>query len=371
MKKQTEIRKIYTGQELTKSESDELASVAAMDSDFLNDVGIEIDPAFVSNIPSQAGIAMDAGLVEPITDPSSGIPQQFAQAWLKGIVYAMQRKRAATKMANEVQAGSFEDDVIIQECMEFTGDVEAFSEFGSPPLSSYNTTYQTRDVVRVYGGTNTTLLNDLRAARAGTNANDSNRRSLVNTFAIAKDEIQMRGYGEGGLRVYGLLNDPLLPAPVASSDTFSNLTSDAIVSELQGMIARVKTRSGGNYNPEETPGTLSMPTSAHTAMTTSDDSRFALSPKQWLQENYPLIKIVMVPKLDGADAGDDIMYLSADLVPESGTDDLAAGILPVLTDLRAISSLPNKHGGQTESYAATYGGYINKRAYAVERLTGV
>ncbi len=92
---------------------------------------------------------------------------------------------------------------------------------------------------------------------------------------------------------------------------------------------------------------------------------------EWLKENYPMIQVVTVPQFVAADSGDNVFYLKAVSVDNSGTDGGEAMIQVVPAKMRATGSIPNLKGGQTEGYTAAYAGVWVKRPYAVVRYTGI
>ena len=92
---------------------------------------------------------------------------------------------------------------------------------------------------------------------------------------------------------------------------------------------------------------------------------------EWLKENYPMVQVVTVPQFTGANAGENVFYLKAVSVDNSGTDGGESIIQVVPAKMRAMGSVQNEKGGTTEGYTSAYAGVFTKRAYAVIRYTDI
>ena len=357
------------------------ADVAAMTTrpDSLGKLGLSVSPEFASAFQKNAiSVALDAGITQPVTTPANGTPVQFLQEFLPGVVNVMTVVRKSDQLAPVVTAGEWHFEEIVQKTMEHTANPLLYSDHGGVPLVSFNETYERRQVVRFEMGIQQNPLADARSAATGTSPQNEKRTALANGFEILRNDIAMNGFNFGTGKTYGILNDPNLPAYVTVANgaggdsTWASKTSVEIVNDLSTAIQALEIQAGGNVDPSMNRIDLDIPLAFNSYLTRSDGSfSNGMTPMEWLSKNYPNINVVTVPQFAGADAGENVFYLKAASVDNSGTDGGEAMIQVVPAKMRAMGSVPNEKGGTTEGYTAAYGGVFTKRPYAIVRYSGV
>jgi len=349
----------------------------ASNADAAAKLGITVSPNFV--MPNRGnGIALDAGITQNVTAVSGGTPLQFLQEFLPGVVNILTMVRKADMLAPVVTAGEWHLEEVVLKTMEHTSSPQLYSDHGGVPLSSFNETYERRQIVRFENGIEQTPLADARSAATGTSPQDEKRKALADSFEILRNDIAFNGFNVGTGKTYGILNDPNLPAYItvatgASSDTvWETKTSAEIVSDLSTAIKALEIQAGGNIDPTMNRIDLDLPLAFNHYLTRSDSSfSNGKTPMEWLKDNYPMINVVTVPQFTGADAGENVFYLKAVSVDNSGTDGGEAMIQVVPAKMRATGSVPNVKGGNTEGYTSCYAGVWTKRPYAVYRASGI
>ena len=345
----------------------------------LEKLGISVSPEFSRNFNRNAiSIALDAGITQPVTTPSNGTPVQFLQEFLPGVVNTLTVVRKADQVAPVVTAGEWHLEEVVLKTMEHTSNAQLYSDHGGVPLVSFNETYEHRQVVRFELGVQHNPLADARAAATGTSPTNEKRVALAEGFEILRNDIAFNGFNVGTGKTYGILNDPNLPAYVtvangaSGNTTFASKTSVEIINDISTALRALEIQAGGNIDPTLNAISLEIPLAFNHFLTQSDDSfTNGMTAMEWLSKNYPTVNVVTVPQFTGANAGENVFYLKAVSVDNSGTDGGQAIIQVVPAKMRAMGSVQNEKGGTTEGYTSAYAGVFTKRPYAIVRYTDI
>jgi hypothetical protein len=99
-------------------------------------------------------------------------------------------------------------------------------------------------------------------------------------------------------------------------------------------------------------------------------SDFGVSVRDWLTKTYPRIRVVSAPELNDANGGANVMYMQADSVSDSSTDDGRTWAQMVPSKFQLVG-VEQRAKGYTESYSNALAGVLLKRPYAVIRRTGI
>lgn len=340
----------------------------------LSKLGIHLSPEFVRSAAVNLGFAMDdtQGL---ITTASIATPVQFLQAWLPGFVRTITAARKIDALIGVATVGKWEDEEVIQGVLEPTGDAVLYGDHTNVPLSNWNVNYARRTVLRFEKGINVGMLEEGRSARMRVNTAAEKRSAASLALDIMRNRIGFYGYNGGNNRTYGFLNDPSLPAYITAGATgtgnstlwslksFLNITAD-----LRGMFARLRAASQDMIDPEKTPTTLALATSVSDYLSVTSD--FGVSVRQWLRENYPKCRVESAPELDDANGGANVAYLYADKVEDGGSDGGATWIQMVPAKFQALGT-EKRSKSYVEDFSNAVAGVMNKRPFAVQRLTGI
>ncbi len=373
----TNLKFKYPSQGLAMDAAD--IKALALRPESVDKLGISVSESFTRSFNKNAiSVALDAGITQPVTTPSNGTPVQFLQEFLPGVVNVMTVVRKADMVAPVVTAGEWHLEEVVLKTMEHTASPQLYSDHGGVPLVSFNETYERRQVVRFELGVQHAQLADLRAAATGTSPQNEKRVALAEGFEILRNDIAFNGFNVGTGKTYGYLNDPSLPAYVtvatgAGGDTtWASKDAVEIINDLSTAIAALEVQAGGNIDPTMNTISLEIPLAFNSYLTRSDSSfTNGKTPMEWLKENYPTVKVVTVPQLTGTNAGENVFYLKAVSVDNSGTDGGEAMIQVVPAKMRAMGSVQNEKGGTTEGYTAAYAGVFTKRPYAIVRYTDI
>lgn len=316
--------------------------------------------------------AMDAAM---ITTPSAATLLQFTQAWLPGTIRILTSARKIDALLGERVVGSWEMGSVVQKVMESVGAAQVYSDHGNVPFSSYNATYEERDIVRFEQGFQVGALEDARAALMKDNAAGEKRDAAMMALEISRNRLGFQGFNNGSNRTYGLLNDPGLlayatvPAGAGGSTKWMDKTFLEIIKDLRTAFAALRTRSGGNIDPKKAPITLATGVSVIEFLSIPNDLG-TTTVGEWLKENYPNVRTEDAPEFDAANGGANVCYIYVEKVDATGDD--AGQVIQQLIASKVHPLGIEKHVKTTvEDYTNALAGVMVTRPFAVYRITGV
>lgn len=371
----SKVRSHFSGRELTargplKIKPDQVAEFRQ-----LEQIGIGMDAAFLRNAHQilTGGTGMDA-MNLPSMPVQGGIPVQFLQTWLPGVVQTVTAPRVIDELVGVTTVGNWEDEELVLEGMEPVGGAELYGDSTNIPLASYNSAFLRRTVVRFEQGMQVGRLEEARASRANVDAAARKRASAALSLDISRNKVGFYGYNNGENRTYGFLNDPNLPAYVTvangaggtpgwATKTFLEITAD-----IRSWLYSLQADSAGVIDPTRTEITIALPTGK--AQYLGVTSEYGNSVQSWLNETYPRVRFVAAPELDGANGGVDVAYVYAESVEDGSTDDNRTFIQMVPARLQSLGN-EQRAKGYLEDWTNATAGVLVKRPYAVRRYSGI
>ena len=119
----------------------DIIAAASNDLSVLGGLGIGLDKHDVSAMSQAMGFGQDAALLAPLTTASVPAPIQFLQYWLPGNTDIITAARKIDMLTGVTIAGSFADEEIVQQVVEYTGTAREYGDFTNIPLANWNTQY--------------------------------------------------------------------------------------------------------------------------------------------------------------------------------------------------------------------------------------
>jgi hypothetical protein len=349
-----------------------MAAEDAKDYEALARIGINIGgPRRVAQMIAGLGMDDTQGLQ---TAASLGSPVQFLQTWLPGFVRTLTKARKIDELIGLSIVGSWEDEEIVQGIIEPTGSAVLYGDATNVPLTSWNTNWAQRTVVRFEQGMHVGVLEEARSARIKVNSAAEKRSAAALSLDIQRNRVGFLGYNGGANRTYGFLNDPSLPAynnvpNGASGHTdWARKTFLEICADIRASVQRLRTATGDNIDPRKTPMTLALATDVIEYLSTVSD--FGISVQEWLKETYPGIVAVSAPELSAANGGANVGYLYPERMDDGATDDSRVWAQLVPSKFMTIG-VAKEAKGYVEDYSNALAGVICKRPYAVDRISGI
>jgi hypothetical protein len=328
-----------------------------------------------------SGSAMD-DYQPSVTTPSISTPVQFLQEWLPGFVFVVTKARKIDDLVGVTTQGRWEDEQIVQGVMEHSGEAVAYGDYANIPLSSWNTNFETRTVVRFEEGLSVGRLEEARSSAMRVSSAESKRKAAAESLEIKRNEVGFYGYNQAGgtlsgtpqNRTFGFLNDPNLPAYVTVATGASGFTEWStktyleITADIRSWFSALRIQSGSRIDPANEPMTLALPTSAVDFLSVTSD--FGNSVRQWLSETYPQTRVVSAPELDAANGGENVAYLYAEGINDESTDDSRTWVQVVPTKFQSLG-VEQKAKRYVEDYSNATSGVMLKRPFAVYRASGI
>lgn len=343
----------------------------------LSRIGIYIPKAAVKKMiagkAAMDSMAMDS-LQPTVTTPSIGTPVQFLQNWLPGFVFVMTAARKIDDLIGIMNTGSWEDEQVVQGVLERTGTSVPYGDYSNVPLSSWNTNYNYRTVVRFEEGMKVGVLEAARAARQQVDDSGMKREAAALALEIIRNNVGFNGFNNGANNTYGFLNDPGLiayqavPAGASTYTTWSTKTFLEICRDIRTAVVALRTNSQDTIDPESVDLTLAVATDAVDWLSTTSD--FGISVRDWLQKAYPRVRVVSAPQLNSAYTSENVFYLYADRIDDMSTDGGRVWIQPVPTKFNVLG-VQQLAKAYEEDYSNATAGSMCKRPYAVVRYYGI
>lgn len=340
----------------------------------LNKIGINLNRAAVEKL-RQGKIALDAmyaqdSLQPTVTTGSVGTPVQFLQEWLQGFVFIITAARKIDEIIGILNTGSWEDEQVVQGVLERIGTAIPYGDYTNVPLSSWNTNFVYRTVVRFEEGMRVGNLEAARAARLRVDDQGMKREAAAVALEIQRNLIGFNGFNAGDNNTYGYLNDPGLGAFVqvatgVAGFTWAVKTFLEIQKDILTAIQTIRTQSQDTIDPETVDLTLAVATSSVDYLAKTSD--FGISVRAWLREAYPRVRVVSAPQLNAAHEGDNVFYLHADVIQDMSTDGGRVWIQPVPTKFQVLG-VQQLAKAYEEDYSNATAGAMLKRPYAVVRF---
>jgi Uncharacterized protein conserved in bacteria (DUF2184) len=317
----------------------------------------------------------DTAFIPPATVGSIPTPVQFLQTWLPGFIKVMTSARKIDDIIGVKTVGSWEDEEIVQGIVEPAATATEYGDMTNIPLANWNTNFIKRTIVRGELGMQVGLLEEGRSAAMRLSSAETKRQGAAVGLEIFRNAIGFYGWNAGNNQTYGYLNDPNLPAYIASSvaggwasaaGTFQSITGD-----LRMMIVQLRTQSQDQIDPEKVEMTLSLPTDRVDYLSVTTD--YGVSVRDWLTQTYPKVRVVSAPELIAANAGAHVAYLFAEEIDSSvdGSTDGGETFAQLIQTKFMTLGVEKRAKSYVEDYSNGSAGTLCKRPWAVVRVTGI
>lgn len=334
----------------------------------------ELAAMYHAHCSAKSGIAMDMDVYPTQTTPSAVSPLQFLQEWLPGYIYYLTTPRMIDELVGIATVGNWRDEKIVRTYVERTGNARPYSDESNVPFANWNTQYDARTIVRFEDGIRIGRLVTERAAAVNISNSKIAREACLNALEDIRNLVGFYGYLDGAGGTYGFLNDPKLPnfitvpAGASGGTTWAEKTFLEIQNDLLTLFQALMTQSKGRIDPQRVACTLALPVSVKQYLSTTSD--FGISVLNWLETNYPKLRILAVPQLDGAFGGANVFYIYADNVNDDSTDGGATFYQAVPTKMMTVG-VEQQVKAYIESYTNATAGVMLQRSYAVVRGSGI
>lgn len=366
-----------TALQMTKVTSEAVAALA--------NLGIVFDHATVSSQIQHMNSAgafndapakgMDSAFTAPVTSASIPTPIQFLQSWLPGFVKVITSARKIDELIGIKTVGSWEDAEIVQGIVEPSGTPAEYGDFTMIPLTSWNTNFERRSIVRGEMGMAVGNLEELRAAAMRLNSADTKRQGAAVQLEIQRNAIGFYGWNSTTNRTFGFLNDPFLPAalsaPSSAAGGWAEADFQVITGDIRAAIVQLRTQSQDQIDPENVDLCLALPTNRVDYLSVTTD--YGVSVRDWITQTYPKMRICSAPELGAASNDENMFYLFAEEIDSSvdGSSDGGETFAQLVQTKFLTNGVEKRAKAYVESYSNGTAGTLCKRPWAVTRYIGI
>lgn len=313
--------------------------------------------------------AMDSALTGPPTS-SGNIPRHMLETWLPGVLRVITQVRNIDEIIGITTIGSWEDEQISVRVAEPVAKAELYGDYTNVPLANYRQDVESRGIVRFEQGFQVGKLEEARQQRIGFQPHEEKRRAATESLDVSRNDVGFYGYNDGvGTNVYGLLNDPSLPAYTTPTAPWLTATFDQLTADFISMINALELQMGGNL-PDTASLVLAMPSGYRAIFSRYQQTGNGMTFREWLKETYPNLRIVTTPEFVGANGGLDVVYL---FIENAGTEDESdmtnASIIQAVPVRYQVLGSENRLKGYIEDAINATAGVFVLRPWAFTRKT--
>lgn len=308
-------------------------------------------------------LANDAAMV---TAANSGVPVEFTSYIDPMVIPILTATRGAREIFGEAKKGDWTTSYARFQTSEITGEVEAYTDYGQGGASDVNPTFPVRTQyiyqtnIR-YGDREVDV-----ASRARLQLAADKQRAAATVIDIASNKFAL--YGVAGLEIYGLLNDPNLPAtvsPLPSADTQKTLWAEKSTKEIYEdvlyLFGKMADRGAGHIDANTE---LVLATCPATQVQLGKATDFNISARQMLETYFPKIRFAALPELATATGGTSILLVAPTI------EGLPTAQIGFSEKFRAMRLIPESSSFHQKFVGSSYGTIIY-RPFAIGKMTGV
>ena len=264
------------------------------------DAGIHFPPG-MEFMPEGVGhnfeLAMDAqpGL---ITTSNAGIPAYLANYIDPKVIEVLVAPMKAAVIVGEAKKGDWTTITATFPAIESTGEVSSYGDWNQNGSAGANANFNQRES---YHYQTITKWGERELEMAGLAKLDwASRLNISAALLLNKYQNQTYFFGVTGLKNYGLLNDPSLPASIAPSGARWNLsstTADVVYEDCRRLFVQLQTQANGTID-QETSMTLAMSPVLSVAL--NKTNQYNVNVVDQLKKNFPNMKIETAPEYSTA-----------------------------------------------------------------------
>ena len=298
-----------------------------------------------------------------ITAPNSGVPAVFTSYVDPQVVRILTAPTNAREIFGETRKGDWATSSAIFKAVESVGKTEAYTDYGNAGMADVNVVYPERDnyvyqtTIR-YGEREMATL-----GKAALNLAAEKQRSAATILNIDSNKFYLRGVA--GKRIYGLLNDPNLPADITPETVggvtaWSGKDTIAIYDDIIKIFGKLAENSQGRISVSSD---LVLAAPPAIMVLLGKSTQFGVSVLDMLKKYFNNISFVILPELVAN--GTNTVFMAARSVDGYPTAQLAFS-----EKMRAHQLIPEGSSYRQKYSAGTYGAVV-LRPFAIQMMSGV
>ena len=309
-------------------------------------------------------LAQDAALV---TTPNTLVPAEILGYIDPTVIEIMTAPRRAREIYTEEKKGTWTTPYAKWRREEYVGGITPYSDYANGVTSDVNTDWAQREQ---YLYQTTITYGDLELAvssEAKINLAASKQKAAAQIMDIAANKFYLLGVANRD--IYGILNDPNLPAAItATSVTVGGTTTTAwedktttqIYNDILKLFAKLQEQSQG-WIDQSTPMKLCISNNMNHFLGVATD--FNISVQDMLDKYFSSLTVVVLPELNTA-AGEVVMLIAPEATNQK------TGVLAFGEKFMAGRGIPDLSSFRQKFTAGTYGAILHQ-PFAIARMTGI
>lgn len=309
-------------------------------------------------------ILQDAAL---ITQANSTVPAELLAYIDPTVIEIMTAPRNARELYSEEKRGDWTTPYFKWRADEITGNTAAYSDFGQFGVSSVNNEWHTREQYRFQTIIQYGDLEQDMASQVKINLAAAKQRAAATTIDIDANKFYLLGVS--GKEIYGVLNDPNLPAavsPISVSGVTAWSGKDAIAryNDVIKLFTTLVNQLNGLVDEKSK---LKIATSPGTRSLLAAPTALGLTTMKMLEDYFPNAEFVSLPQLGAAyapSASETLVIIAPEVLGNQ------TGLLGFGEKIRMGRIVPELSSFAQKVTGTTYGGVIRVPA-AVAQMTGI
>lgn len=309
-------------------------------------------------------ILHDAAL---ITQANSTVPAELLAYIDPTVIEIMTAPRNARELYSEEKRGDWTTPYFKWRADEITGNTAAYSDFGQFGVAGVNNEWHTREQYRFQTIIQYGDLEQDMASQVKINLAAAKQRAAATTIDIDANKFYLLGVS--GKEIYGVLNDPNLPAavsPISVGGVTAWSGKDAIAryNDVIKLFTTLVNQLNGLVDEKSK---LKIVTSPGTRSLLAAPTALGLTTMKMLEDYFPNAEFVSLPQLGAAyapSASETLMIIAPEVLGNQ------TGLLGFGEKIRMGRIIPDLSSFAQKVTGTTYGGVIRVPA-AVAQMTGI
>lgn len=317
---------------------------------------------FLPTQGDKAILAMDEALQ---TVANVTTPQLFATYYSPEIVEILQAPRNSTEIFTEEKRGDWKDSQTMFPAVEYVGQTTAYTDFGRGVTSDANIEQVARDTYKFQTFIQIGDLEEDLASAQKINLLAEKQRAGALAIEIDANEYNLRGVS--GKTIYGLLNDPALPAALSPANVggqtaWATKGAVGVYNDILAMFNQISAAANGwvDFN---TRLVLVVPPAIAGAL--AQVTELGVAPiLQNLKGYFPNLRIVTLPQLTDEEGVCTAMLIAEEIAGRP------TGKFGFLEKLKTYPVLV-EHSSMSQKWASSTTGCLLFRPMGVATMTGI
>jgi len=311
----------------------------------------------------EAEMARDAAL---ITTGNTTVPAELTAYIDPQVVEILTAPRRAREIFPEMKKGDWTTSYAKWRVDELTGSTQPYSDYADGTTSGVNSNWPTR---QQYLFQTSITYGDLETAASGVarmNLASAKQRAAATVLDIDGNKFALLGVN--GKEVYGILNDPNLPAAITAaavgtgnSTKWEDKSTVQIYNDILALFSELVSQSAGLIDQNTT---LRLCLSPGMSVKLGAATGFNVSVLDMVKKYFADITIVTVPELASLAAGETVLLVAPEV---NGTP---SGYIGYSEKMMAGRIVPELSAFKQKFVSSTYGGVI-LQPFAIAQMTGV